>query len=278
MARLLLLLVIPLSCILDVAVPLTFPTSSEVLAVVAKTKAGTKVSGLDASRIYDFIRTQATSSPLTNELIYGNYEVSYVGVGKSQRNEGNPAGGRFRGRLGRFLYRNDGLYQHVLKPSSPSGNIGVVNYIRGRIFGLLPLSIVLYGRAAPLSKEFVDALNQNITEDAPLKLSSDGVIQAFFDPPLLSLANKLTVKIGAASSVVLDSPYVDAQLRTGVGSRGSLFIFRRLLTESEIEISEGWRRVVFPLPSRTRFLSWLRLVITSAFKKLLPKFTTYSKR
>jgi len=277
MARLLLLLVILLSCILDVAVPLTYPSSSEVLAVVAKTKAGTKVSGLDASRIYDFIRTQATSSPLTNELIYGNYEVSYVGVGKSQRNEGNPAGGRFRGRLGRFLYRNDGLYQHVLKPSSPSGNIGVVNYISGRIFGLLPLSIVLYGRAAPLSKEFVDALNQNITEDA-LKLSSDGVIQAFFDPPLLSLANKLTVKIGAASSVVLDSPYVDAQLRTGVGSRGSLFIFRRLVTESEIEISEGWRRVVFPSSPRPRLLSWLRLVVTSAFKKLFPQFNTYSKR
>jgi hypothetical protein len=262
---------------MDVVVPLTFPSSSEVLSVVAKTQAGTSVSGLDASRIYDFIRTQATSSPLTNELIYGNYEVSYVGVGKNQREEGNPAGGRFRGRLGRFLYRNDGLYQHVLKPSSPSGNIGVVNYISGRIFGLLPLSIVLYGRAAPLSKEFVDALNQNITEDA-LKLSSDGVIQAFFDPPLLSLANKLTVKIGAASSVVLDSPYVDAQLRTGVGSRGSLFIFRRLVTESEIEISEGWRRVVFPSSPRPRLLSWLRLVITSAFKKLFPQFNTYSKR
>lgn len=273
MLRLLILLAILL---LDVAVGLTL-SSNQVLALVAKTRAGTRVCELDASRIYEFIRSQATSSPLTSELIYGNYEVSYVGVGKRQREEGNPAGGRFQGRLGRLLYRNDGLYQHVLKALSPTESIGVVNYIRGRIFGLIPLSIVLYGRAVPLRKDIVDSLNQNMTEDA-VKLSSDGVIQAFFDPPLLSLANRLTFKIGSASSVVLDTPFIDGELRTGVGSRGSLFIFRRLTTERELEISEGWRRLVFPPPppprSKFPYLSWLRVLM----KKLVPQSFTYSTR
>lgn len=40
---------------------------------------------------------------LSDPKIFGNYNVAYVAAGKSERD--NPAGGRFRGRLGRALFR-----------------------------------------------------------------------------------------------------------------------------------------------------------------------------
>ncbi|CAM9837294.1 unnamed protein product [Choristocarpus tenellus] len=40
---------------------------------------------------------------LSDPKIFGNYNVAYVSSGSSQR--GNPAGGRWRGRLGRFIFR-----------------------------------------------------------------------------------------------------------------------------------------------------------------------------
>lgn len=40
---------------------------------------------------------------LNDSRVFGNYNVAYVSSGPSQR--GNPAGGRWRGRLGRSLFR-----------------------------------------------------------------------------------------------------------------------------------------------------------------------------
>lgn len=44
-----------------------------------------------------------TTDWLSDPKIFGNYNVAYVSTGSSQK--GNPAGGRFRGRLGRALFR-----------------------------------------------------------------------------------------------------------------------------------------------------------------------------
>lgn len=79
--------------------------------------------------------------PLDNDLIWGNYEVSYVSSGSSQRGQraappllplqsfGCPfdprltahlspaaAGGRFRGSIGRAIFQTRGVYQSVLQP------------------------------------------------------------------------------------------------------------------------------------------------------------------
>jgi hypothetical protein len=58
------------------------------------------------------------TSPLTvldDEKLYGNYDVTFVSTLKASKQQGNPAGGNFRGSLGRFIYENEGLYQHILK-------------------------------------------------------------------------------------------------------------------------------------------------------------------
>ena len=52
---------------------------------------------------------------LDDENLYGNYDVSYVSTLKASKQQGNPAGGNFRGAFGRFIYENEGLYQHILK-------------------------------------------------------------------------------------------------------------------------------------------------------------------
>jgi hypothetical protein len=52
---------------------------------------------------------------LDDEKLYGNYDVTFVSTLKASKQQGNPAGGNFRGSFGRFIYENEGLYQHILK-------------------------------------------------------------------------------------------------------------------------------------------------------------------
>ena len=46
--------------------------------------------------------------------------------------------------------------------------------------------------------------------------------------------------------MVLDTPYVDGSVRTGLGGRGSLFLFKRISEKEEPEFSnsEVWRDLV----------------------------------
>lgn len=53
---------------------------------------------------------------LKDPNIFGNYNVAYVSAGSSQR--GNPAGGRWRGRVGRCLFRS--VQQRLLLEKWPS--------------------------------------------------------------------------------------------------------------------------------------------------------------
>ena len=52
--------------------------------------------------------------PLADPLVFGNYNVAYVSAGSRQG--GQPAGGRFRGGLGKLLFRTTCLAQSVLQP------------------------------------------------------------------------------------------------------------------------------------------------------------------
>lgn len=55
--------------------------------------------------------------------MFGNYNVAYVSAGPGQ--SGQPAGGRFRGGLGKLLFRTTFLGQSVLQPDI------VTNKVRG---------------------------------------------------------------------------------------------------------------------------------------------------
>ena len=76
--------------------------------------------------------------PLDNPWVFGNYSVDYVSAGSRQ--VGTPAGGRFRTRAGKLLFRSEGLFQSVLPPDL------VVNKVAFRLLGLLPGSVGLRGR------------------------------------------------------------------------------------------------------------------------------------
>lgn len=149
--------------------------------------------------------------PLEDECIFGNYNVAYVSMGGTQ--PGQPAGGRFRTGLGRFLFKTVGLYQSVFKPDI------VVNKVDLRIFGCIPCSVGLRGKLLPVVPEGeVDAAD---------------TAKVFFDPPVLALPFGIYAKIGPKSSVVLRTTYVDGDVRIGKGSRGSLFVFTRGGTSEE---------------------------------------------
>ncbi|KXZ55844.1 hypothetical protein GPECTOR_2g1395 [Gonium pectorale] len=139
--------------------------------------------------------------PLENPLLWGNYNVAYTSVGRSGQ-QGEPAGGRFRGRIGRALFRTAGLFQSVLKPDLAT------NKVEFKLFGCLPGYVGLRGRVMPVGEQ-------------------GDTVQVLFEPPVLTVADKLHLRIGGFSSVVLSTTYLDERVRLGKGSRGSLFVFTR---------------------------------------------------
>lgn len=137
-------------------------------------------------------------SPLESQLLWGNYNVAYVSMGKKQY--GQPAGGRFRTGLGKFLFKTNALCQSIIRP-----NI-VTNKIKISLFGFIPLSVGLRGTIVP--------------EDSK-------TVKVCFEPPVLSLPGGIHTRIGPPSSVVLTTTYLDEKVRLGLGSRGSRFVFSR---------------------------------------------------
>ena len=150
--------------------------------------------------------------PLEDERIYGNYNVSYVSMGKRQY--GQPAGGRFRTGFGRFLFRTTGLFQSVLEPNV------VVNKVALKIFGFIPCSVGLRGTLVSVP-ELKEGEQDEKAEDMA------DTAKVFFNPPMLGLPFGIHTSIGPSSSVVLKTTYVDERVRIGKGSRGSLFVFTR---------------------------------------------------
>jgi hypothetical protein len=87
--------------------------------------------------------------------------VAYVGQTSSQK--ANAAGGKFRGRFGRIVFRNTGLYQHILKEGEGekgplpqelsqveggqqrADRVVAVNLVTCKILGLIPAAAVLFG-------------------------------------------------------------------------------------------------------------------------------------
>lgn len=161
------------------------------------------------------VGADATVKPNDDPKIFGYYDVSYVSVGEKQ--VGNPAGGRFRSPLGRFLFKTIGLEQNLFAPNK------IENRVAFTLFGCLPGEVALEGTFAPA--EGVD----------------DGrTVKASFGPPGISVAGGPKLRIGPKSSVVLSTTYLDDHVRLGKGSRGSLFVFTRKSEEKAERDHRRW--------------------------------------
>ena len=288
------------------------------------------VDNISTSSLTSFLKPPVTV--LDDENIYGNYDVTYVSTLKAAKQEGNPAGGNFRGTFGRFIYENKGLYQHILREDdlekeevmekekgkgkemeknennsdgniidlkqrteegsqtqdSDTGEQGmisvsrnvissevevevvakteekqsriiVVNYICGKLFKFITVSVVLKG------------ILEKITENDRLSLTekfgtvlSPGTIRADFDSPLITIGG-VGIRIGPNSNVVLDTPYLDGKIRLGVGARGSSFIFKRTLDDNANNWKIDIRRKTLPAKQAGFFLVFLGTVLFNLF-------------
>ncbi|KAF8069498.1 PAP8 [Scenedesmus sp. PABB004] len=190
---------------------------------------------------------RSQTRPLDSPLLWGNYNVAYTSTSRAPAERGQPAGGRFRGALGRALFRTTGVFQSVLAPDV------AVNKVGFRLFGLLPGSVGLRGRLVPVAAG---------EAHGPGGVAGDGdTVRVFFEPPVLQLgglhvrigerggrgardrggarralrpptrppraAPRRAARAGPPSSVQLSTPYLDERVRLGKGSRGSLFVFTR---------------------------------------------------
>ena len=232
---------------------------AEVLATIADTDSGKTVTpeqrqATDANiAVLEAVGATQTPNALTNPLIFGDYDVSYVSTGGKQI--GNPAGGRFRGGLGAALFRTVGLEQNLYQPDV------VVNRVAFLVFGLIPGEVVLQGTFAPVEIEAETAAEAAAARDAARerngvgatkrnteaekkrardaafavardaeneKYAGDGMtVRARFESPRITLGGLPAFSVGPKSSVVLSTTYLDEDVRLGKGSRGSLFVFAR---------------------------------------------------
>ena len=243
---------------------------AEVLATIADTDSGKTVTpeqrqATDANiALLEAVGATQTPNALTNPLIFGDYDVSYVSTGGKQI--GNPAGGRFRGGLGAALFRTVGLEQNLYQPDV------VVNRVAFLVFGLIPGEVVLQGTFVPVEIEEETAAEAAAARDAlrdddaagskkPMskkerrdarfavyrdaenqKYAGDGMtVRAYFDPPKITLGGLPAFSVGPKSSVVLSTTYIDEDVRLGKGSRGSLFVFARKTAEQAERDRARWK-------------------------------------
>ena len=165
-----------------------------------RAKEGTRniIDGLIARLERSYKGADASETP---EWLYRDSEVVYVGQRSSKR--ANAAGGRFRGRIGRLLFRTTALYQHIQKDGE---SLRAVNANRFRFLGLLPGCAVLRGSAEKendleaLSAKFGRALSEN-------------TLRASFERPKIAFG-PLVFEAGPASVVRLDTTYLDDRVLT----------------------------------------------------------------
>lgn len=194
------------------------------LSEIGSTDGGPGTSASVRSSVDALIRVLSergrSGAPLSDARIFDQYRVAYTSPSRKQARQGAPAGGRFRGRLGRLLFRPRGLFQHVFAP-----NI-VVNLVAFKLFGLLPGAVGLYGKLTPI-------------EDA----KSPNTVRVDFGSPRISFF-RLVFQFGPPSFVCLETTYIDDRVRIGIGSRGSLFVFTKG-AEARNCVASEWQ-LLFP--------------------------------
>lgn len=183
----------------------------------------------------------SSSSPLDSPFLLGDFDVAYVSTGRQQR--GQPAGGRFRSRVGRALFRTVAVCQSIFVGGDESGDrsgdgsggsekggekpqLLVTNKVAFRLAGVLEGSIGLRGRVTrsfPSSdwkraEEKERSGGDGSKEDEEESEEEKGhravtdAVRVDFDRAVLSfLPNsewfRLFLRIGRPSWVALATPY-----------------------------------------------------------------------
>lgn len=256
---------------------------SELLAAIEGTERGVKATAEQKEQIFRLITQLEEAGEgrdyLEEGSVFGKYEVAYVGAPSSR--VANPAGGRWRGGLGRLLCPTRGLYQHLLKiPADPSegkdsgpsnADATAVNLLEVALLGLLPVAVVLHGPARRLSPSERAAVSSE--RATPGGLSANAV-RANFEAPRLALGSRgrgllglarhippLRLRAGPRTSVVLDASYVDERVRIGKGASGIRFVFTRAEEDPNADI---WQRVLAGRPFGARALGGTLLAAGAA--------------
>jgi hypothetical protein len=193
------------------------------------------------------------------ENLYRDGTVAYVGQASSKA--ANAAGGRFRGRVGRALFRTRGLFQHIVTPDT------AVNIVSFRLFGLFDGAAVLTGTVKRTSKSYkrLEAMvkDPKLVEaaerieagasDAQSKLTEarsaveTGPISASaclveFAKPRIALGGAV-FELGPTSSVALDTTYLDERIRIIRGGvSGIPFVITRV-DAADLAAAGEWRRI-----------------------------------
>lgn len=206
---------------------------SDLLALIADTDRGSSAPPatseaadalVDALAAYGAV--QAPRPLEGNPLLWGGWDVAYVGT-RNTRQSGQPAGGRFRSRLGRALFATAAVRQGVYEGEGGAAPL-VTNCVSFRAFGgLLPGHIGLRGVVSVVGDPATAARSAH-----PASQGGDTVRVAFGPPELLLGAADhpaaAALRIGPPSAVQLSTTFLDRRVRLGRGSFGSRFVFTRL--------------------------------------------------
>jgi hypothetical protein len=235
-------------------------TAAAAAATETTTLTAASNSNGNSSNSKDFATTR---TPANLRIVRGLYEVAHVKTVKAGE---NPVGGKWTRQDGlvQKVFRSRRSFQHILginetgrgrhtittknKKGSSSRTMDVlgeaVNVISLSAFwGALRATVILRGDIVGL-----DASERTLPElYQPL---SPNAIRALFDSPRIVLGRKgkfCNWSLGPQTTVVLDAPYVDDQIRLGLGARsGTRFVFRRC-SPSDIEANE-FRELLYRKP------------------------------
>eukprot|EP00271_Cylindrocystis_brebissonii_P009068 TRINITY_DN23685_c0_g1_i1.p1 TRINITY_DN23685_c0_g1~~TRINITY_DN23685_c0_g1_i1.p1 ORF type:complete len:296 (+),score=18.18 TRINITY_DN23685_c0_g1_i1:83-889(+) len=167
-----------------------------ILALAADNDSGAAASDATKSeveRLAAELEAMGLEEPLKSPLIFGDWAVVFTS---------NPtaAGGYYRSLLGRTLLKTKEMVQTIAAPNR------VGNRVTFDALNFVPGKVTLEGAFTAKDNKWVDVE---------------------FEPPTFLLGS-VNFKYGGNSRVQLATTYLDERIRLGRGSRGSLFVFRRM--------------------------------------------------
>ncbi|CAM8952732.1 unnamed protein product [Rhodiola kirilowii] len=168
---------------------------TSILSKVRETDRGvslTKEQHMEVSQVATQLQSFCVDEPVKCPLIFGDWDVVYCS------NPTSPGGG-FRSAFGRMFFKANEMTQAVVAPDI------VRNKVSFSLLGFLDGEVSLKGKLNVLDSKW---------------------IQVIFEPPELRVG-ALEFQYGGESEVKLQITYIDENVRLGLGSRGSLFVFQR---------------------------------------------------
>lgn len=213
------------------------PTASEprkivdnLLSSIEGTDIGIKVSQSQRKEIdkmiMDLTEIGKDQKPMEDERLFSNYTVAYT----SQKGKSPPAGGLFRSKIGRLLFRTRGLFQHVLKPRR------VINVVCFRMFGIFSGNVCLSGELEAIADD---------------EIGPNGIAIAFGRPRLR--IGRAVFEFGPRSRVRIRTTYLDDRVRIAVGGSGSLFVFAKG-GQANSKLADEWMKIFSTKPLPTSLL------------------------